>query len=82
MASNNLVTKGFLKSHLKQEFKIFRKEFKKELMDDFIAFMETSLIPLLETMDKKLDDVISLTNTHERRLDKHDDKFLQIRAGT
>ena len=117
MKSNNLVTKPFLKKHLAQEFKKFRKDLngkdlvkfrkkirdedlielrkkirdedlvklRKEIYSDLGDLIDSSIIPLLEKMDKRMskiettmDDIKSILNTHEHRLDYHDDKFLNF----
>ena len=77
MKSNNLVTKPFLKKHLAQEFKKFRKDLKgkdlvelrkkirdedlvklrKEINSDIGDLIDTSIVPLLETMSDDIKDI-------------------------
>jgi len=69
--TNNLVTKNYLDKRL--------GILKKEVTSDLIDFIDSSVVPLLKSMDEKLDKLNDIVNTHERRLDKHDDRFLALR---
>jgi len=76
--ANNLVTKDYLDKRL--------GILKKEVTSDLIDFIDNSVVPLLKSMDEKLDklsknfeNIKNVIETHERRLDKHDDKFLALR---
>lgn len=78
MNKNNdseLVTKGFYKNHLNQEL----KKLKKEVTSDLIDFMDNSVVPLLKSMDQKLDNLNDLVNNHEHRIDKLEVKVASLK---
>lgn len=75
----NFVTKDFLK----KEFAAFRKKLRdedlaslrKEIRGDIIGFFDGSLLPLLDKMSNQIEEIKDITNNHEIRLDKHEDKL-------
>ena len=75
MSDNDVVTKGFLKSELKRGFEKFHTEFRQEVHKDMADLINDSIIPLLEKMDKNMEEIKTIVDSHERRLGRHDERL-------